>query len=110
MKCFLMLAMLASSSAFASDANLLKVKNLALQYARGSDIEISVTKSDEATCGAEGPTYVAAVWVRKYVQTLDSNGIPTLKGDLAQIQTYKIPASELAAGATDLMAEGQCME
>ncbi len=109
-KVFTGLFLLSSISAFAADANLANVKQLAKAYVSGKDITISVTKSIDGICGAEGPSYLATVSIKKYERFLSDAGYVDLKAVSQEIATYGITSKDLKKGVKTLMQFEQCLE
>lgn len=104
------LSLLVACPAFAADSNIAIVKKLAAAYIRGNDVKISVTKTDEALCGALGPTYIAVASVRNYERFLNEKGNVDLRSVWVETRTYGITASDLKAGRKVLMASDECLE
>lgn len=109
-KFFTGLLLLGSFSVFATDTNLAKVKQLASTYVNGKDITISVSKSNDGICGAEGPSYVATASIKKYERFLNEAGYVDLKAVPQEIATYGITAKELKKGLKTLIQAEQCLE
>jgi hypothetical protein len=105
------LLVLASLSAMANDAtDKAKVKAITAKYLGGEDTKVTVTKITDGLCGAEGPTFVSVVSVKKFERTLLPNDSVGLKTVWVKTRTYGITAAELKAGSKVLMASEQCLE
>ncbi|HLD99550.1 MAG TPA: hypothetical protein VJB59_04785 [Bdellovibrionota bacterium] len=110
----LLITSLAAHSSFAAKkpVNLeRKLNNLAAE-ALSADLRKQITRTEEGICGAEGPSYIVDIQVRRTEKEFDQKtGELKLTSRWETVKTYGITELLLATqGAPVLMDSENCME